>query len=223
MRIFCHNILATIYFNFKMLPWRQAIRLPFDLGGKIKFIRLNGRIKILGPVSTSMIKIGFHGSDMFPNTTTTIDLSGELEIKGRNIRIGRGSLLRIETNGTCIFKNNSLIGANALILCEDEIEIGANLISAWNCQIMDTDTHSILDIETNTVGTRYVPIKIEDDCWIGNHVIINKGTILPSNTIVASNSLCNKDYSKVINSYCIIGGIPARLISTGKQRMQDKL
>ncbi len=223
MRIFSHNIFAIIYFNFKMLPWRQALKMPFDFGGKIKFNRLNGRIKLLGPISTSMIKIGFHGSDMFPNNSTIVDLCGELVIKGSNIRIGRGSVLRIESNGSCIFDHNSLIGANGLILCEKKIEIGADLISAWNCQIMDTDTHSIKDIETGHTNPRSCPIKIGSRCWIGNHVIINKGTVIPDDCTVSSMTLCNKDYSEKVTPFSILGGIPAKVLAIGKKRLNDKL
>ena len=40
-----------------------------------------------------------------------------------------------------------------------------------------------------------------------------KGTKTPDYTIVASNSLCNKDYTKEITSESIIGGTPAKLIT----------
>lgn len=206
-----------------MLPWRQAILLPFDLGGKIKFIHLNGSIEIIGSVSPGIFKIGFHGSDMFPNETTVFDLKGKLILKGRNIRIGTGSLIRIEENGICTLGNNSLIGARSIILCETNIDISSNLISAWNCQLMDTDTHSIQDIDNQNINTRTRPIKIEDYCWLGNNVILNKGTVLPSNTIVASYSLCNKDYSKTLQPFSIIGGIPAKILAVNKKRMNDKL
>lgn len=206
-----------------MLPWRQAILFPFDFGGKIKFRHLSGSIKITSPIRRGMIKIGFHGSDMFPDETTVLDLKGSLILNGNNIRIGTGSLIRIESNGECLIGDNSLIGARALILCETKIAISENLISAWDCQLMDTDTHSILDISTNHISSRTLPIIINKNCWLGNHVIVNKGTILPSDTIVASSSLCNKDYSKLLLPFSIIGGIPAKKLASNKKRMNDKL
>lgn len=40
------------------------------------------------------------------------------------------------------------------------------------------------------------PIVIHDNVWIGNRFTIAKGTILPSYSIVVSNSMTNKDFSE---------------------------
>ena len=66
-------------------------------------------------------------------------------------------------------------------------------------------------------------IIIGEDSWIGNHVIINKGTILPKGTIVSAMSLVNKDYSVLLNEHSIIGGVPAKLLKENKIRVNDKL
>ena len=88
---------------------------------------------------------------------------------------------------------------------------------------MDTDTHSIINLTDDNIMLRTYPIKIGMHCWIGNNVLINKGTILPNDTIVASYSLCNKDYNKIITENSIIGGIPAKKIAENKKRNNDKL
>ena len=83
---------------------------------------------------------------------------------------------------------------------------------------MDTDRHEIRDVNTGTVYPSHKPIVIGDNVWIGNNVSINKGTVIPDNTIVSSHSLCNKNYS-YIPPFSVIGGIPAKVLSTGKQRV----
>ena len=45
-----------------------------------------------------------------------------------------------------------------------------------------------------------------------------KGTYLPAYTIVASNSLVNKNY-KEMGEHCMIGGIPAKFITNGVERL----
>ena len=218
MKLFSHNILATLYFNFKMLPWRQAIHFPFIFYGKVRFIRTSGKILFSNTPKLAIIRIGAQGSEMFPCSTTIIDIAGSFVIEDGPIRIGRGSLIRVEESGTLLL-NNCRIGANSIVFSEKMIKIGNNVGLSWNCQLMDTDRHNICDIGKQTLQTRAKPIIIYKDCWIGNHVIINKGTILPSNTIVASCSLCNQDYSDKIIPYSVIGGIPAKLISTNKKRI----
>lgn len=205
-----------------MLPFSKAIKFPFDFGGKVCFRRLSGNIVLPDKVSFGMMKFGFQGSDMFPGLTTVIDLAGDLIIDGNNW-IGAGSLLRIEKNAVCVFKRNARIGARSIIFSESRIEFLENMLTSWNCQIMDTDTHSLISIDDNIMYPRSKPVKIGKDCWIGNNVIINKGTEMPEGTIVASMSLCNKNYSKHIKEHSVIGGIPAKVIAEGKIRANDKL
>lgn len=45
-----------------------------------------------------------------------------------------------------------------------------------------------------------------------------KGTYLPAYTIVASNSLVNKNYLEM-GEHCLIGGVPAKYITDGVERL----
>ena len=83
---------------------------------------------------------------------------------------------------------------------------------------MDTDRHEIRNLDTGVLSPSRKPIVIGDNVWIGNNVCINKGTVIPDNIIVSSNSLCNKNYSEV-SPFSIIGGIPAKVLSSSKQRI----
>lgn len=223
-KLFSMNLRATLYFNFKVLPFRQAIHLPIVLYNRIKFRRLTGQLVFeCEKVSYKMVQIGAHGSDMFSNYTTTIDLAGSVVIYGDSIRIGTGSLLRVEPKAKLELYHNSILGARNIIFCCNSIDFKENSLFSWDCQILDSDTHSLMNMETGEVGMVSKGIVIGCDCWIGNHVVINKGTILPEGTIVSSMSLCNKDYSGIINKYSVIGGIPAKLLLTNRKRLNDKL
>ena len=57
MKLFAHNWFAILYFNFKMLPFKQAIHFPFDFCYRIKFRRLTGKIL------SSTYKCNFLGAD----------------------------------------------------------------------------------------------------------------------------------------------------------------
>ena len=224
MKLFAHNWLAILYFNFKMLPLRQAIHLPFDFCHKVRFRRLSGKIIIDGnDISRGMIRVGAQGSDMFDGASTILDIAGTLHVKGKGISVGSGSLLRVERNGLVELNDGVVLGANSIVLCEQHISIGEQTILSWNCQFMDTDTHSIIDLESGDILSRSHPIIIGQHCWIGNHVLVNKGTVLPNDTIVASYSLCNKDYRNIIHENSIIGGIPAKKLTENKRRNNDKL
>ena len=152
-----------------------------------------------------------------------LDIAGTLHVKGKGISVGSGSLLRVERNGLVELNDGVVLGANSIVLCEQHISIGEQTILSWNCQFMDTDTHSIIDLESGDILSRSHPIIIGQHCWIGNHVLVNKGTVLPNDTIVASYSLCNKDYRNIIHENSIIGGIPAKKLTENKRRNNDKL
>ncbi len=218
------NLLATIYFCFKMLPFRQAVRLPVVFYNRVRFVNCRGNVSFLSDVVRfKMVQVGAHGSDMFSNLRTTIDLRGGVVFKGDGIRIGYGSLLRVEEGGVIEFAEGSIIGARNMVFCCKSIRFDQNCLFSWDCQILDSDTHSLRDLTTGEINPKTQSIIIGKDCWIGNHVIINKGTVLPEGTIVSSMSLLNKDYSAFINENSIIGGIPAKLLKEHIVRVNDKL
>lgn len=52
------------------------------------------------------------------------------------------------------------------------------------------------------------PVTIGRGCWIGEKVSIMPGVVLGNKCVVGANSVVTKSFP----DYCIIGGIPARII-----------
>ena len=55
-------------------------------------------------------------------------------------------------------------------------------------------------------------ITIDDDCWIGERVIINCGKHIGKGVVIAAGSVIAKD----VNDYEVVGGNPAKLIKMRK-------
>lgn len=56
------NPLRTVYFNFRTLPFRQAIKFPVYIYGRVRFFMLNGRVRFENtPIKRGMVKIGING------------------------------------------------------------------------------------------------------------------------------------------------------------------
>lgn len=216
-RLMQHNIVATIYLNFKLLPLRQAIKLPIEVFHKIRVANIQGRV-ILDTMSIrrGMLQIGCYGSEMFShNEETILYLAGDWICKG-TIAIGIGSCVRVE-NGACLTTGNNVVfGARNLIFCAKQITIKDEFLSSWNCSVMDTDRHDIKDLSKGEILNNPLDIFVGEHTWLGNSVSINKGTRLPKNSIVASHSLCNKDYSG-FGEYCVYAGIPAKKILNNRK------
>jgi hypothetical protein len=62
----------------------------------------------------------------------------------------------------------------------------------------------------------YPPPVIENDVWIGQHVIIKPGISIGNGAVIAAGAVVTKD----VIPYSVIGGSPARLI---KMRFNEKL
>lgn len=218
------NIIKTIILNFSTLPFRQAIKLPILLIGNWNLRALEGEI-ILPDFSskTKRIRIGQNlaGYVTAPIGTLTI-LKGAKLILHSNVKIAQGVHICLYQNAELAIESDALLGDNVKIICCNKISIGKYTDITWECQILDFGTHYIEDLRTKEIHNIFKTVKIGDYCWIGNRTTIMPGTKIPNNIIVASNSLLNKDYNlQGIQSYSLLGGIPAKFIRGDVFRLRD--
>ena len=93
---------------------------------------------------------------------------------------------------------------------------------AWDVQIIDSSFHYIELVEKDSQVPKLTdPIELGDNIWIGNRTTIAKGARIASWTVVASNSLVNKDFSDCA-PYCLLAGAPAKIKATGMHRIFDE-
>jgi acetyltransferase-like isoleucine patch superfamily enzyme len=216
------NVFLTVYSNFRLLPFNQAIKLPIYVYGSFT-LKLRGTVVINGPLHRGMIKIGndLAGYVIANRGKLTITKDAKIIFNG-NANICQGSSILVNKNGVLILGNNVNIGDNVKIICFVCIEIGDKTGVTWESQITDYNFHFIENLNSNQIYTIYKSIKIGKYCWIGNRSSIMPGTTLPDRTIVASNSLLNKDYVKDgVEFYSLLGGIPAKLIKKGVKRIYN--
>lgn len=218
LRRFCRTSwVKSIYFNFTMLPFRQAIHLPIIMTKYAYLYSLSGKIVLRDKPRFAMARIGYLAEDIVApaETRNLLQIEGTWELYDA-VQLGVGSLLRIEKDATLITEKNVRIGAQVKIICYDKIHICQNSSITWESQIIDTSFHYIRNIADKSIQPLTDPIKIGANTWICNRSSIMKGVELPANTIVASDSLCNKKYD--IPEYSLLAGIPAKLVKTGIYR-----
>ncbi len=107
------------------------------------------------------------------------------------------------------------------------ITIGENFYSNYNCTILDGAPVTIgenvlfgpnvslftaghpLHFEARNQGWEFaLPIFIEDNVWIGGHVVVNPGVRIGKNSVIGSGSVVTKD----IPADVIAAGNPCRVI-----------
>ena len=211
------NILKTVYINFTFLPFRQAIRFPVFIYGKLKIHRHSGKIIIEDRIKMGMIHWGLN-TDKFSASKggAFIDITGKLIFKGAAF-ISSDYVLSIY--GECTIGKFTTLGYNAKICCWNNISIGKSCRITFETQIFDTNFHYIRNIETGRVDRRDGTVVIGNYCWIGNRTTITKGALIPDYTMIASLSLVNKDFISSNVKYPFIAGAPAKIIGSGRVRI----
>ncbi|WML36807.1 acyltransferase [Clostridium sp. OS1-26] len=124
---------------------------------------------------------------------------------GHNVIILRHTELCGNSNLPIIIGNNTFINQKCII--RPNVTIGNNVDIAPEVLLI-SDTHEIGDSNKRAGRSIFPPIHIEDGCWIGARVTILGNVTIGKGTIIAANSLVNKD----CEPNCIYGGVPAKLI-----------
>lgn len=140
---------------------------------------------------------------------------------GKNVYLS-GVTFWIEDNNNSIYiGDNTTIGPQTqLAACEGStISIGEDCMFSSSVHLRTTDSHSIVNAE----GIRVNPakdIKIGNHVWIGQDVMILKGTEIPDNCIIGAKSIVTST-PKISNTiYC---GNPARAIKENVNWQRDKI
>lgn len=112
-----------------------------------------------------------------------------------------------------IIGDNSSIGDDAHITAIDRIVIGNNVLFGKKVLITD-NSHGSSDFKQMNLAPSKRPLYskgpviIEDNVWIGEKVSIMPGVHVGYGSIIAANSVVTKD----VPSYCVVAGIPARIV-----------
>lgn len=196
------------------------------------YVRLNkaawkGRVfKLL--YQSKKIKIGLNfRCDSFPDLQLTqngklvigdnVVLRRDVEIRAHNdaviqiengVRIDRGVRILGANNSNILIEEGSRIGLYSVLNGGDSIKLGKkSLISGF--VYLQTSMHryngtgSIQD-----QGYSHAPIILEEDVWLGAHVVILPGVVMGQGAIAGSNSVVRKSVEK--NQ--IVGGVPAAIL-----------
>lgn len=211
------NWIKTVYFNFKKFPFSTAIKLPVFFFGKVKFQLLVGKITINGPIKRGMIGFGqrFEKSRKAKGIAEFV-LEGQLVFNGP-AHFGKDVFFYVGENAYCEFGYMSGLGSDVKLICTHKIIIGDWTAPGYESQIIDTNSHPMKNAETGVLYPMTAPIIIGKCNSVSNRVTILPNTKTPDRCVIASNSVCSKDYTN-LGENVLIGGVPAKLIKTNYTR-----
>lgn len=217
------NIPKTLYFNFKVFELRQAIRFPVFLYGKVQLEGLHkGCVELLN--NTRMGGVKFGGGWFTEIYGCSNRYKSYLRIKGRmivgiDVTINQGAVFSVNENAVVRIGDRVRFSERALLHSKESITIEDDCLIGWNTQIVDSDFHYI--INNGILKYRNAPVHLGRNVWLANGVSIMKGACLPAYSVVASNSLVNKDFTGS-GERCLFGGVPAKCLKQNVERLLFK-
>lgn len=201
---FVLSLPKTIYFNFKALPFRQAVRIPIVIGWNTKILSaVGGVISFPKGCRPCMVRIGFGGSRVVPTEHMGLVniYAGNLFFEGRCC-LAAGSVL--DCSGSMSIGKNFSTNKNAFISCSKKIIIGENVMLGWNVKIYDASGHTVYHY--GAAKHSQAPIYVGNHVWLASYSTLLKGAEIGDGSIVAWGSLVTKALSP---KNVLVAGNPA--------------
>lgn len=194
-----------IWFNFRNLPFKQAIKLPILLY-KPKLVNTSGNIIIDAPIKFGMIILGINNVKIYPNDGIVIENKGSITFKGR-VSIGNNSAIAVGSCGHLIFEDHFISTCSLKLVCYHNIYFEKDVLIGWNNLICDCDFHKLTYIAGGQ-SKGYGNITIRHNCWIANGCKIYKNVEIPPYCVVGADTILYKpikceSYSLICNARSI--------------------
>ena len=182
----------------------------FRKGCNIRVYGNNNRIVFSESIyGISNVRISIYGNDneiLIGENFATDGLSFSVEDNNNKIIVG---------------KNCHGGGHSELAAIEGtHLILGDDCMLSANITIRTGDSHSVLNASSRERINKSKSVLIGNHVWIGNTVLIFKGTQISDNSIVAGGSVVT---GKAFPKNCIVGGNPAKVIKEGADWCSERI
>lgn len=89
------------------------------------------------------------------------------------------------------------------------ITIGNDCMFSHDVVIRTTDSHSVIDVNTNERLNKSGDVVIGDHVWLSSGAFISKGAFIPDDCIVGAKAIVTKPFEE---TNCLLAGSPAKVI-----------
>jgi len=127
---------------------------------------------------------------------------------GSGVFIGRNTILSCK-NGDIVIGDYANIGFNCEIFSASRVYLGAStLVAAYTYLVGGDHLYDRTDIPVLNQGRTARGIEVDDNVWLGAHVVIADGSRVGRDAIIGAGAVVIGE----IDPFCIAAGIPAKSI-----------
>ena len=214
-------LLPTLYFNFRYLPFRQALRLPIVLY-RPHLIKCKGQVRLEpadGRIRHGMVRLGFRLVNIYAdNGITWENNGGTVTFRGKCV-VGNDASISVAAGATLDFGDDFGNSAAMKLVAMERIVFGSHVLVGWRCLFMDSNFHPLYDMEREQTLPTSSPIVIGDDNWLAAFCRVLPGTVTPPHCIIAMGTTLTRGTR--LKSYCVMGGTPVRVIRENVRRLPE--
>jgi acetyltransferase-like isoleucine patch superfamily enzyme len=137
---------------------------------------------------------------------------------GQGVFLGRGTILSCK-NGDIVLEDGANVGFNVEVFSAANVRIGRKvLIAAYTYLVGGDHLYDRVDIPVLEQGRTARGIDVDDNVWLGAHVVVADGVLIGRDAVVGAGA--------VVPEFHVAAGVPARIIrdrraSTGRLTTDD--
>lgn len=205
------SVPKSLYFNFRVLPFNQALRFPFLVAYNVKLQKLRKGIVSFGEgvrIKPITVAIGFNGTEEIAPQRALVNLSGGKIIFNGKCNFAEGCILGI-SGGTLTFGANFSANKNFFVSCNQEITFGQDCMLGWNVLLFDATGHVMY--KDGIQKSSYKPIHIGNHVWLCAEVHVMKGASISDGSVVGYRSLLTGKFKE---PNILVAGSPAKYVQS---------
>jgi acetyltransferase-like isoleucine patch superfamily enzyme len=127
---------------------------------------------------------------------------------GSGVFVGRNTILSCK-NGDIVIDDNANVGFNVEVFSAGRVRIGKDvLIAAYTYLVGGDHLFDRVDVPVLYQGRTAQGIEVDDNVWLGAHVVVSDGSRVGRDAIVGAGAVVRGE----IPPFAIAAGVPARVI-----------
>jgi acetyltransferase-like isoleucine patch superfamily enzyme len=107
-----------------------------------------------------------------------------------------------------LVRSGTYINRRTILDAHEKVEIGRDCLIGPDCFITDTNHGTAAGKAPAKQSCSALPTVIEDEVWIGAHVVVLAGVRIGKGAVVGAGAVVTKS----VSPYQIVAGVPARVI-----------